>query len=241
MFYCRCCGRERNGRQESIAYWQPKLPDAFLFPKQMKKSNAVCEYCCKKLRDPYLIHDRKSSEDLRVVHLSSRSIFAPSESVQGLIALDFIPNNIAFPYCGFLVDEFTLAAVEMECGIFMDRSYAKGGPKGRGVSTILFGQLAASFPYSCAHFVNCVYKTKIKSNAAWGTLLVDADFLERYPDLDARLGEKFPAVRTTRDIDPGSEILLNSYGSSYWIHHNKSKNNNHARLTITQQIFWIAL
>ncbi len=53
---------------------------------------------------------------------------------------------------------------------------------------------------------------------------VDEDFLKRYPELDSRLGDRYPAIRTTKEIMSGEEILLNSYGASYWIHNKKEDN-----------------
>jgi hypothetical protein len=78
-------------------------------------------------------------------------------------------------------------------------------------------------PRNCAHLVNCVYKSQLRPNAAWGYMTVDDKFCELFPDLEAKIDERYPAIRIARDIKPGEEILLNSYGASYWIHRQKEK------------------
>lgn len=129
---------------------------------------------------------------------------------------------------GWSVDSVTLKKIEEEFDIQISREYAKGGPKGRGVSTVIFGQFIRSAGYATAHLINDCHKPdenqpKPKPNAGWGTIKVDQDFLDRYTTCDARIGENYPAVRISKDIQPGEEIFLTSYGAGYWIH---QKNGN---------------
>lgn len=228
--YCVICGKDRpNRKHETIEHWKTKLDPALLLPpiKFAPSRSAVCQLCADRLRNPYLIYDPKLKSDLRAIRTTSRKIRITKGKramrINGLLALDPIEKGLAFPYPGLLVDEAQLSHVEKELNVRFTREYAKGGPN-RGIGTILFGHLAPRDPYHCGHFVNCVHKTDLKPNAKWGEMYVDADFLKRYPHLEAREGERFPAIRIIEPIAPGDEILLKTYGASYWIHHEKEAN-----------------
>lgn len=82
----------------------------------------------------------------------------------------------------------------------------------------MLGQFAPRSQALCAHLINCVYGTRLQSNAAWGTLKVDNLFRKRYPELSngVRDGEDYPGVRVNREVCSGDEILLRTYGSGYW-------------------------
>lgn len=227
LVFCTVCDGERpSAKSEPLQNWIHKLPAALTVSRDAFKTAAVCKKCCEYLRNPYLIYDSSSKSDLEVLHITSRAIRIGRKRVKGLLALKDLPANLAFPYCGLLVDEFALNTIELESNIRISREYAKAGPKDRGVSTALLGQLTPAGPYNCAHFVNCIYKTKLKPNARWGTIKVDREFLERYPDLSARLGDMFPAFRLTSNVAPGEEILLQTYGAGYWLSSNADKDKN---------------
>ncbi len=105
------------------------------------------------------------------------------------------------------------------------------GVKERGQRTVLLGQLAARDPLHCAHLVNCIHglprTTAYRANCAWGWAKVDAAFGARYPALvqqtGVKLGERYPGVRVKRPIAPGEELLLESYGSSYWAQYRREQ------------------
>lgn len=221
--YCLiCCKTPSAERCESPEHWS-SLADPLFLARKERDRNAICRLCSEQLRNPYIIYDHQSKVHLRVLHTSSRQIRVNRRAIKGLLALDPVPEGVAFPYPGLLVDVITLERIEKEGGFMFTRAYAKGGPKERGVQTVLLGQLTRPGPLSCAHLVNCCYKTKLKSNAKWGVMCVDREFLARYPDIPAQIGDRYPAIRTTRSIASGEEILLKSYGASYWLHAKKEK------------------
>jgi len=101
-------------------------------------------------------------------------------------------------------------AIREQCAIEFSSAYIKDGAKGRARQMLVLAE-----PFFCAHLANCIYKTKLHSNAHWGNMCVDATFLARYPRiLDVKLGD--PAIRMTKDIALGDEILLLTYGAGYW-------------------------
>jgi hypothetical protein len=198
-----------------------QVPTAIFAPHWPKKKNAVCETCEKKVRRPHLIYDVTQDHTYRVLHITSRLLKPCGKRIKGLLPLDAIPAGVAIPYPGHLVDEHALALVEKETGIKLTRAYAKGGPSGS--KTVLFGHLAKKSAYHCAHYINCTYKTKLTANAQWGRVKVTDKFKAVYSELDTSGGDNYPCVRTTKPIQVGEEILVNSYGSSYWSRNAKEK------------------
>ena len=222
--FCPCCIRKRNANKydEFVEAWCLELPSGFLVNIDLSPSDRrerrICSYCAKLLRNPYLIYLNDGSF-ARAVHLPSRRLLdVQGRRIWGLLVLDPIPARTILPYPGLLVDEYQLDAVQKELDIEFSHSYAKGGVKGRGKKTVLLGQFSARSPLLCAHFINCIYGTRLQSNAAWGTIRVDPLFRKRYPDLSSgvRDGEEYPGVRVTRDLLAGTEILLKTYGAGYW-------------------------
>jgi hypothetical protein len=215
-------------RHYSLDYWQQpehRLPAALwqeaATTAGTKNSfvNVVCERCGLALRHPYLAFLGDGSQ-ARLVHINSRTIRGHlHHRVRGLIALDEIPAKTALPYPGVLVSEDVVDRWVRDLGLIMARDYAKGGVKERGVKTIIFGQFTpANAPLLCAHLVNCRMGTRTLANAAWGAMPVTDEFCARYPYIgeQARRGEKWPAVRLSRALLPGQELLLGTYGSGYW-------------------------
>lgn len=230
--YCVMCGRVRSPRnRETVEFWSQDPNIAALFyPRKERKRNAICQKCACALRKPYLVHNPNSNTFLRLLHTTSRNIYVKGRAINGLIAIDPIPVGIAWPYPGVLIDAVTLERIEEEEGIKITRAYAKGGPIGRGVPSVIFGHLTPAGPLYCAHFANCCKDTGLTSNTKWSTMRVDDEFLERFPQLNAKVGEHYPALRTTKQVMPGDEILVNSYGSGYWSNQKKEQNERVYRL-----------
>ncbi len=221
--FCLICGKTPSADNcERPEHWSSLAADLFL-ARKARDRNAVCGPCSGQLRNPYSIYDRKTKVFLRALHTTSRQIRVNRRTIKGLLALDPIPEGVAFPYPGLLLDAITLDRIEKEGGFTFTRAYAKGGPKDRGLQTVLLGHLTRAGPLYCAHYVNCCYKTKLRHNAIWGIMRVDRDFLGRYPGIPARIGDRYPAIRTTKAIASGEEVLLKSYGASYWLHAKKEQ------------------
>jgi hypothetical protein len=221
-FYCPCCRRERETKRPgNVTNWMARLPEDFLEANPATDLPlGLCDYCCKKIRKPHLIIiNRETGATARVIHVTSTALTkALREVAEGLRALDLIPTGSHFPYPGLHITEYQYAAMLEVVSADITRSYGAGGVKGRGMKMILFGQFANKKPFNCAHFINTVKGLDVKPNCTWSTIKVDAQFREAYPDLaeDLADGEQYPSIKTTRDILPGEELFLKSYGSGYW-------------------------
>ncbi len=154
----------------------------------------------------------------RAVRLPSRHLRDErGRRIGGLILLDPVPADTILPYPGVLVDEYQVKAISDELKISLSHAYAKGGVKSRGKRTVILGQAC---PTLCAHFVNCVFGTKLQSNARWDEMRVNDEFGELE---SLRMGEMYPGVRMTKDLEPGEELLLRTYGAGYWGRHLKEE------------------
>jgi hypothetical protein len=150
---------------------------------------------------------------------------ANQQRVMGLHAIDAIPDGTVLLYPGPLIDEHVLDNFYKRRGYGLTHAYAKGGPKGRGVRTVIFGHLTPpGNPYNAAHYINALKARDgskargARFNCTWGTVKVTPALKARHPDLAAqmRMGENYPAVRVTKFILPGEELILQSYGFGYW-------------------------
>ena len=219
--FCVVCSRIRprlNSRTKEA--WQEH---AFLFEADRPGYDCrVCLACSRSLKSAKLIHDSREGENLRAAYLPG-SIVVHDRRIKGLVALDPLPQGLALPYPGKLIPVDALKELENDLGIKISREFAAEGPKADGASTVILGQFVESRPLLCAQFINCKFKTKLQSNAKWGKMIVDKEFLKLYPELTAKIGDAYPCLRTTRAIAPGEEIILDSYGAQYWQNKEREK------------------
>ncbi len=227
QIWCRCCGRVRSKgpRTASVAYWASKLAEGVLLPPEASTSklpHAVCEVCTRALREPYVCFT-PTGELARLLRTpKSRHLWNHKRiTTGGLLALDPLPSGALLPYSGVLMDESQEKYLAEHQGVRYSHGWARGGVKERGARTLVLGQLAVKDPKHCGHFVNAAQGLpKTLVNCDWAWIPVDASFRERYPALVAQTGvlsgERYPAVHVARNVKPGEELMLRSYGQPYW-------------------------
>lgn len=223
-FYCPVCLEIKTSRKYSALASYAEFEAVLVRNATCHQPNLVCGPCGVKLRHPYEIV-LQDGTTRRVVHITSRLLnhaTGTHKKAGALVALDPVPKDAYLPYPGLIVPVVDYEKFKAEYGTELSHEYAKGGPKDLGIPTVIFGQYAKASPRSCAHFINCAGgRITAAPNCAWGHKKVDERFVATYPDLDKRahvLGALYPGIRVTapNGIQPGEELCVSSYGSSFW-------------------------
>jgi hypothetical protein len=219
-FYCVICCNVKESASYGTLEQHQQLRSIFVSNTTCLLPNLICSNCKRSIAHPFEIVLRDGSI-ARVLHTTSRILTALSHSrkkPRGLLSLDPIPKGSYLPYPGKLIDEIQYETFKKKYGVEFSHEWARGGPKNRGARTILLGQYGTGSPRACAHFVNCTKGTDMKSNCAWGVMKMDKHFLETYPTFEASIApnEYYPGICTRRDILPGEELLISSYGGNFW-------------------------
>lgn len=218
-FYCVVCLETKTSRLYKSPARLAAFQAVFVFNMACKRPNRVCGPCDEQLREPYEIV-LKDGSIVRLVRVTSRHLnsLVPGKP-RGLFPLDLVPADAFMPYPGKLVKAVDYERFKRKFEAELTHEWSKGGPKESGTPSLLFGQYATAAPRNVAHFMNCAKGLKGHANCRWGQARVTPLFRETYPDLDkAGLvdGLVYPGIRVKKDVAPGEELLISSYGSQFW-------------------------
>lgn len=232
--WCLWCERRRPFDSKKCVAAQFILDDASLWPKthhdilltswhdKAPTFKAICcRTCIEQLRNPYLVAQKDGSVVKAFVRPSRLIKDAQGRGIPGLFTASYFPKGTQLLYGGKLVSAEALKALEVEQGVSISLLWAKGASRAIGYGVII-GQLtrSSSDTYSLGHRVNTKRKgDKFKTNAHWGLhkmTVADIQNLGFDPAIVTE-GCQFPCITIGNDgLDPGHEILVNTYGSAYW-------------------------
>jgi len=146
----------------------------------------------------------------------------PSTSYpRGLFAGQRIPAHTLIVYGGRGLSQHTLEALRRRYNLELSYAYLKGGDKDDHDRIMVFGQFVPFYNDEALNIVgqraNEAVGLGCRGNANFAMMPIDENFKQRYPWLMSKGGaagqRSWPAIRTTRDIEAGEEILLITYGS----------------------------
>jgi hypothetical protein len=158
--------------------------------------------------------------------------------VNSLFAVDPVQKGAVIVYRGFYANHDELLAFEQTFHKVLDTTWAIDAPlDSQGRKGVIFGQHGGTTndPLACAHLLNAKYKSKgVTPNAHLGVLSVATARLS-YPQLPVQFPDtaRWPAVRIDTDIPVRGELIVRTYGPTYWRGGSKKK----CRLT-AEELQW---
>lgn len=235
VYFCAGCDtviRTKSDKGETWDFWDALYPGVFTKQAPSGYDTKICTTCANGLRNPYLIYIGPNVDPVPMYRRPSK-YFRDSKKMRitGLHVLRDIPAQTSYMvYPGPLFDEYELRNFNAEMGYEMTKLYGKGGPKQRGMDTVIMAQLTpAGNPFNAGHFANTMKskdgsaKRGARYNCIFGYVKVTGEVMARHPEFanQMRLGENYPVVRVMKNIKAGQELILKSYGAAFWGRFNK--------------------